>query len=230
MHPANQTKPSKLIKTRHKPTDIVEISRRIVEAFPIMDEMEQRLALGLYGLLAKGVAVAHTTLSQDLELDLAAVEKILKKWPGLFHDDDDKIIGFWGLSIVETSHQLMINGQTVYAWCAWDTLFIPHLLQTDAAVSSHCPIRNSRISLTVTPQGVSAVTPKEAVVSFLIPSDEELNENITANFCHFVYFFSVQEAAETWIDSHPGTFMLSPQEAFSLGKSVNLARYTRTLA
>ncbi len=145
-------------KTRQSSTNINEISRRVVEAFPTMDEMEQHLALGLYRLLTKGAAVTHATLGQELGLDLATVDTILEKWPGLLHDDDGRIIGFWGLSIVDTPHRLTINDQTVYTWCAWDALFIPHLLQTDAAVSSRCPTHNSKIRLTVTPQGVSAAS------------------------------------------------------------------------
>lgn len=41
------------------------------------------------------------------------------------------------------------------------------------------------------------------------------------SFCHFVHFFASREAGEAWADAHQGTFLLSLDEAFELGRLVN---------
>jgi alkylmercury lyase-like protein len=53
---------------------------------------------------------------------------------------------------------------------------------------------------------------------------------VVANFCHFVHFFHSSEAGEIWIAEHPGTFLLSIEEAYALGKGKNAAQYEEALA
>ena len=66
-------------------------------------------------------------------------------------------------------------------------------------------------------------------MSFLIPDEIELRENVTASFCHFVYFFRSREDGETWVSAHDGRFLLSLEEAFTVGQMMNAARYRETL-
>jgi hypothetical protein len=40
-----------------------------------------------------------------------------------------------------------------------------------------------------------------------------------------VHFFRDREAGEQWIAAHPGTFLLSLDAAFDLGRRVNATRY-----
>ncbi len=36
---------------------------------------------------------------------------------------------YWGLAIAETKHRLEVDGRALYTWCAWDSLFLPEILQ-----------------------------------------------------------------------------------------------------
>ena len=211
------------------PPDIDRLAQYFVDAFPAMTVTEQRLALKLYRLLSEGEAVAYERLSGAADIALTEVETIVQHWPGVFHNDDHQITGFWGLSINETKHRIDVNGKTVYTWCAWDTLFIPELLNATAQVTSNCALSGDEITLCISPEAIESSRPDQIPdqirVSFLIPDEAAFRENITASFCHHVFFLRSVEAGECWLATHPGTFLLSLDEAFAIGKKMNAARY-----
>jgi len=214
------------MNTKHlKHTDLQRLSELFINAFPTMDADEQLLAHTLYHLLAKGVPVSRTQLAHESGRSIDSVNLVLDSWPDVFFDDDNHVIGFAGLTVRETTHHFTVNNKTVYTWCAWDSLFIPALLNTTAHVTSTCPVTEKEIRLIVSPTHVEAVNNNEVAVSFLMPEENELKENVTTSFCHFVYFFFNRSAGEQWIDDHPGTFLLSLDNAFAVGKQMNAARY-----
>src|SRR5258708_21208353 len=107
-----------------------ELSASIVECFPTLNLLEQRLSLDLYRLLAEGQPVPRTALAKRLEISVETVNRIMDGWPGVFSDARQQIVGYWGLSIPATyssPHTLRMNGRTLTPWCAWDTLFLPEL-------------------------------------------------------------------------------------------------------
>jgi alkylmercury lyase len=136
------------------------------------------------------------------------------------------VIGFWGLTITELSptHRLEVNGRNLFAWCAWDTLFLPGILEATARVESACPTTGEMISLVVSPRGVVETSHRDAVVSFLTP-DRDFDADVIQSFCHFVHFFASREAGETWTAEHPGTFLLPLDDAFELGRRVNALNF-----
>ena len=205
------------------------LGRAMAGVFPAMDSDEQIIALTLYRLLAAGEPVppARVALQAGLPVDL--VNAVLKDWPGVFLNADQCVIGFWGLSLQETAHRLELDGKTFYGWCAWDTLFIPELLGNTAQITSACPVTGKEIRLVVSPAGIDMVNPEQVVVSFLVPEEREFQENITASFCHFVYYFADRIVAEQWSATHPGTFVLSLADAFRVGQLLNATRYNQTL-
>ncbi len=209
--------------------DLDKLAQIFVHAFPKLDSDDQKLAVKLYQLLAEGEWVSRDRLAHALDRPVGAVADTLNSWPGVFYDEAENIIGFWGLSVKETQHRLDVNGTSVYAWCAWDTLFIPELLNITASITSTCAATREEIKLSVSPLRVEAVEPSDVVMSFLVPDEKELRENITTSFCHFVYFFRSREDGEAWISQHEGGFFLSLEEAFKVGKNMNAARYKETL-
>jgi hypothetical protein len=89
-------------------------------------------------------------------------------------------------------------------------------------------VTNAHISLKVGPEGIQDVAPPSVVVSFLTP-DRAFDRDVIVNFCHFVHFFRDGEAAKEWISRHPGTFMLSLDDAFALGQMTNLRNFGHAL-
>lgn len=217
--------------TTSKP-DLAELAASIVRCFPSLNVLEQRLSLDLYRLLAEGQPVQRMDLARRLGTSVEAVNRILGSWPGVFSDAERRIVGYWGLSIAATyssPHTLRMNGRTLSAWCAWDTLFLPQLVGHTAEVESASPGNGRIVQLTITRQQVEQVEPVEAQMSVLVPDPKELQKNVVTSLCHFVHFFPSGEAGESWAAKHKGTFMLSVHEAHILARLKNEAQYREVL-
>lgn len=201
------------------------ISGFFIQAFPEITPEQQQLSLALYGLLAQGNPATANQLSEATGQPTEVIRQTLQSWNGIFFNEQQYVTGFWGITIQETPHRMTINERAIYTWCAWDTLFIPLLLNKTARVNSRCPVTGNHIELNVTPAGVRAISNKSPLVSFLIPDMNALKRNITTSFCQFVHFFDSPYVAEQWTSEHPGTFLLSLDDAFLVGKQVNKTRY-----
>ncbi len=205
--------------------NIEEVAATLNSVLPSIDKKGQRVAIELYRLLAKGEPVAVETLADIVQLASDDIETILDQWYGVFRDDEKRITGFWGLALSETRYRFEVGGRTLHTWCAWDSLFIPEILQKSARVESTCPVTGDKIRLTVTPEGVHAVDPPGAVMSVVLPERAKIEENVVRNFCHYVHFFSSAEAGSQWVSENDGTFIASMQEAFALAKKKNASRF-----
>lgn len=138
-------------------------------------------------------------------------------------------VGLWGVSLELTAHRLLASGQTLLAWCAWDTLFLPELIGQRADIRSACRTTEP-ITLSVDPTtAISRTQPAEAVVSMLRP-DKPFSADMVTRFCHFVHFFRDISAAASWMVRRPGAFPMSIQDGFELGRLTNRAKFGVALA
>jgi len=214
--------------TAHDRINLDEVAARIVEVFPELDRIEQHLSLELYRLLAEGQPVSRAVLAQRVRIPMETVDQILDGWPGVFSNVHRQVVGYWGLAIpaaYASPHRFTINGRTLSAWCAWDTLFLPQLLGQTAEVDSTGPNASDRIRLSVTPERVERVEPVDAHMSFLLPDAAEVQKDVLTTFCHFVHFFPSRQSAESWCAQHPGTFILSIDDAHTLARRKNGVQY-----
>jgi alkylmercury lyase len=110
------------------------------------------------------------------------------------------------------------TGHDLYTWCAWDTLFLPAMLDQSAAVRSRCPITATDVRLTtVVPNGIVDAHPTDARVSFPPPSATS-TADITGTFCCHVHFLAGHAAGEQWLSRHPGGVVLELDDADELGR------------
>ncbi|HKZ85216.1 MAG TPA: DUF3237 family protein [Anaerolineae bacterium] len=139
-------------------------------------------------------------------------------------DGADNIVGIMGLSLNDHPHRLYVNGVSLSAWCAEDTLFLPSLLQQTATVESYSPLSKQKVRLTVSPERVENVSPTSAVVSMVIvdPTREDMAsvEAIWNTFCEHIHFFASQAEAERWAAGRDGIVILSVDDGFELGRQV----------
>jgi alkylmercury lyase len=177
-------------------------------------------------LLAEGQPVSAGQLATTSQLSPAEVDDSLSQLNkcGCEFDDTGSLVGAV-LSLNPTSHQFQVNGRALFAWCALDTLFLPALLGQSAHVESTCPTTGTRIRLTVTPEGIEALDPSDTVLSMVIPGvTPQCNPGSQSGpqgpLCSAIYFFSSREAASTWLVAHPGTAILSAEEAWQLAREV----------
>jgi len=210
--------------------DIEALANRLTAAMPRFDPVEQRVALTLLRQLALGKAVTVSEVASAAELPEKQASAVVDRLDGFFRDEQ-RVIGFMGLSVEEMGrHRLHIDGRTLSAWCAWDTLFLPELLgEGDMEVTSRSPASDAAIELTVTATGPTDLQPPEAVVSMLLP-DGEFGADVMQRFCHFVHFFASPQDSERWMAEHPDTFVLSVEDAYRLGQLTNHAVFGDALA
>lgn len=209
-----------------------EVAASIVGVFPTLDVIEQRLSLELYRLLAEGQPVPHAALADRLDISVETVNQILDRWPGVFWDPERRVVGYWGLSIptaYSSPHSLTLGGRRLSAWCAWDTLFLPQLLGQTAEVRSISPGPGATVRLTVTPERVECVAPVDAEMSFLLPDPVGVQKDVVTTFCHFIHFFPSRQVGESWTAQHPGTFIVSIDEAMHVARRKNEMQYREIL-
>lgn len=205
-----------------------DLAARIVGCFPQLDSVEQALSLELYRLLAKGQPVPPEALTERLGISSDVVKRTLDGWPGLFSDAQRRIVGYRGLSIPSAytgPHRFMVDSRVLAAWCAWDTLFLPQLLDQTADIESTSPVGGEVVRLRVTPERVERVEPAGATMSILLPDAKEVKKDVVSSFCHFIYFFPSRQVGEKWAVQHPRTFLLSVHEAHVLARLKNAGQY-----
>jgi alkylmercury lyase len=200
------------------------LARELIAAAPALTEREQHLAISLYRLLAAGEPVDATVLAHAVDMDRDEVERAMAGWGGLFTDEQRRVIGFLGLSIRPMPHRLTVARRTLYAWCAFDTLFLPELLGATAEVESRCPTTGEQITLTVSGTEVSNLRPEATVLSYL-HKDERLDQHVINTFCHFIHFFANPAAADEWTAQHSGTFTIEVTDGSEIARLVNRGRY-----
>lgn len=205
------------------PASLDALTAALVSAAPALDERGRVVARAAYQILGRGAPASDDAVASASGLPVAEVRGLLELWPGVFRDDADRTIGFWGLSLSETPHSLDINATRLFAWCAWDTLFLPAVLGADAVVRSSDPQSDAAITLTVAPDAVTRRSHGHLVVSFLAP-DDPFTDDIVTSFCHYVHFFTDADAARPWLAAHDGTFVVPLDDAFELGRRWNAAR------
>lgn len=206
--------------------DLESLSSSFLELFPDWTQDARALAVQLFRRLAEGKPVSRDTLAAVARTPMEAVHDFLDNHCGFHYENDDaEVIGFGGLALSETPHRFEVDGRTLYTWCAWDSLFIPEIINVTARVESRCPVSGEKIELTVSSDGVKDVDPSSTVMSFLIPDKKTVDENVMAGFCHFVHFFSSEEAGRQWASEREGIFLLSLDEAHDVGRRLNAAFY-----
>jgi alkylmercury lyase len=182
------------------------------------------LTVRLWREIARGVPVSPEQVEQlasALDLEQQTVHEVLHKM--CERDEDGNVVGIAGLSQNQHPHRFTVNGIQLATWCAWDSLFLPVMLQQTAEVASSCPSTGETIRLTITPEGVTSYQPESAVISIVIPqprtSGPESVEEIWTTFCHHVHFFSSPQAAQEWVDTRDQEVaILTIEEAFELGR------------
>jgi len=208
--------------------DLGALADRFVACFPRLNAEERRVFVALYRQLALGEPVAPQEIALRTGAAVDRVNALLDAVPAVYREEG-KVIGFWGLTVRPLSkHRFQTGDRTLYTWCAWDALFIPTILGETAYVVSEDAHTGAPIRLTVAPDRVTAVAPRGTVVSMLEPREDMLADVVT-RLCHYIHFFASAASGRAWTRKHPGTVLLSLEDAFELGRRTNQMRYGEAL-
>ena len=199
------------------------LAESLAGTFPGRDDAP--LARALLRELTHGEPVSAAALATSTGRDDDDVTTTLAGWPNVRRDQHGRVEAFAGLSLRPTKHRLDVGGRPLYTWCAWDTLFLPALLDEQAQVESTCPMTGTEVRLTVAPDRVLAAHPEDVWVSFPAPEQTTTHE-IVESFCCHVHLLAGADAAGRWAGARPGIFALGLADAFELGRLATRAFFT----
>jgi alkylmercury lyase len=156
------------------------------------------------------LAHAATWLVEDVEAALAAQTSAER-------DDEGRLVGF-ALTLRPTTHRVTVDGRTLFAWCATDTLMVPVILGRPARIESTCPRTGQAIRIELTPDRVERVDPPDAVMTAIRPRGRL--EDVRSATCTHGHFFSSITATAAWSSAHPDGHVYPVKEAFRLDRQV----------
>jgi alkylmercury lyase len=147
----------------------------------------------------------------------------------VFQDDQDHVVGFSGLTIAEMPpHRIRHDGVDLYAWCAYDPLFLARIIG-DLDVATQDPSTGDSITYRIARDGrVSDPSHPDAVLSFLRP-DRHWGDDVLTSFCHYVLHFAGPDSARRWAAEHPGTFIISLDDALELARRQTARTFGKAL-
>ena len=185
---------------------------------------QEDLCLPILHQVTRGKPIGKAALAASLQVSHEDVEQRLLHLPDTEFDQQGNILG-WGVKLVPTRHRFQIHGQSLYTWCAFDTVLFPPSLGAEAQVHSTCPVTDHPITFVATPSGaIKDLTPASSVMSLIIPA--ERSECVRATFCEHSLFFESEQAAISWLTAHPEAVVLSIEEAAFVGRLVAQTRFT----
>jgi alkylmercury lyase len=139
-------------------------------ATPSLGEDEQRLATAVLRLLSAGEPAAVPAAAAHAGMPVSRAERVLRSWPGVFWGGHGKVTGFWGLALADMPHRIRHAGTDLYAWCAFDPLFLARVIG-DLQAATADPITGEAITYRIGEDGaISGASHPQAVLSFLRPS------------------------------------------------------------
>lgn len=201
------------------PTTVTELETMAAQLCGVLGAHdESALAVSLLRLLARGEPVAIGTLAERVGRRTGEVAAWRDRSATVERDAEGRVTAFSGLTLEPTAHRFTVDDVELHTWCAFDTLFLPELLDRPARVESTCPATARPVRLTVTPDDVRELDPADAVVSMVSPGG---CSDVRATFCCHVTFFATQKAAAAWHADHPGGHVLSVIDAHRLAKVTN---------
>jgi hypothetical protein len=107
--------------------------------------------------------------------------------------------------------------------CACDIFWAAPLVRPSLQLEENCPVTGTPIRIVFTPSGVEHVEPAGAVLAMIAPqacmnAAETAGdiEEVDANVCSQMPLFASAEAAQEWLDAHPGGQVFPVRQAWDL--------------
>jgi len=186
-------------------------------------ELDLRVTFKTIQALAKGNPVSPTQLADIWGMPLDQVQIILKQAEesGRVEINDQGDLVGAVLSLNPTQHQISMDNQPLYAWCAYDAMYAPGVVGIPTQIVSEDPVTGGRIQVSITPDEVGMVQPESAVVSVVDPGGD-MSAGPESTRCTHMLFFESRESAKQWKQDHTGVSILTVEETFQLAKEFQI--------
>jgi alkylmercury lyase len=199
-----------------EPLDAIDAA--LAAATRHLTEDEQRLAVAVLRLLSAGHPVTIAAAAEAAAMPQSQATSMLRSWPAVFWTDHDQVAGFGGLTSADVlPHRVRHAGADLSVWCAFDPLFLARIVG-DLQVTTADPVTGEAITYQIGRDGaIDAASHPDGVLSFLRP-DKPWGDDVQTTFCHYVHHFTSRSAATQWTAAHPGTFVISLDNAAELAR------------
>jgi alkylmercury lyase len=186
-------------------------------------ELDLRVTFKTIQALAKGDPVSPAQLAQTWDMPLEQVLAILKQAEANGQVEINARGDLVGavLSLNPTQHQISMDNQRFYAWCAYDAMYAPGVIGKPAQIVSKDAVTGKMIQVSITPDGVEIVQPESAVVS-IVSAEEDMRAGPESTRCTHMLFFESRESAEQWMQGRTGVSILTVEEVFELAKEFQI--------
>jgi alkylmercury lyase len=125
------------------------------------------------------------------------------------------------LSLVPTPHRISMDRKRLYAWCAYDAIYIPGVVGKSAHIASSDPETGESIAISITPSGVAQIRPEGTVVSVVGP-EEDARGGAGSPRCSQMLFFGSRETADQWLQGRSGISILSVEDVYEIAKQLQI--------
>lgn len=149
-------------------------------------------------LLDTGVPVTVDALiaATDVAADrVAEIFESVRARGRVEFDIEGRLVGIAGLSLTPSRHQLTVDGNTRWAWCALDAIGILGALEATGTVRSSDPHTGEAIEIAFN-NGI----PDADTHLFILGGFDDAN--VREDWCPRVNFFASLEAAKQWVAAH----------------------------
>ncbi len=167
-------------------------------------------------LLAEGEPAPLEALAAAAGRPLEEVEAALGEQTSAERDAEGRLVGL-GLTLRPTQHRYLVDGRTVFAWCASDALTFPVVLGRPGIIESICGSTGQPIRVRLTPDGAERVDPSGSVVFAVRPAGQVV---VRSAICRHGRFFASPQAAAQWAAEHPEGEIRPVEEAFPVDRAV----------
>lgn len=164
-------------------------------------------------LVSKGEPVAIAALAAEANIPIHDIEQWLRQQPEVDWDDQGRLLGF-GLTQRPTKHRLVLDGRTLYTFCAADALIFPPMLGQAATVDSTCADSGEQIHVKVEPDAVVIAEPRQTMISHILGGISSCD--VRSTVCNHGLFYASVDSALHWQERHPNGVVLPVEEFFNI--------------
>ncbi|MFV2014428.1 MAG: organomercurial lyase [Candidatus Heimdallarchaeota archaeon] len=187
---------------------------------PELNVRESKFLVALLHEVAKGNPVTHEKINEiatQLNFNEVEIKSFIEAYTE--RDQNEKIVGVFGLSQNKYAHKFDIEDNNLSTFCGWDTLFLTQLLKKTAKIEVIDPQSKETVRLEISPQKVVTVSPSNTVLSIVVPGEDiETMAQAYNIFCVNIRFFASEKNLHDWFKQREyKPLVISPQEGFELG-------------
>jgi alkylmercury lyase len=202
----------------------VEKTRQTLNSLPEgAYEFELRLQVLALQLLAEGNPVSPESLADAWEMPLEQVNAIFEQAAAqgtLQLDDAGHMVGSY-LSLLPTNHKFRVEDKTLYAWCAYDAIYLPGIIGKNAVIESSDPYSGEPIQVKTSPDGEIDLQP-EGIVVTVVGIDADTRGGAESPRCSQMHFFRSYENAEQWSGDYADVSILTVHQVFELAREFQI--------